>query len=149
MPDVSVVSIIGGSNVLAEVFCEYLGSGYHQKLIDYPNFDLCLVKRCLRWTASSVFGSLDGFAMTEFIVNRLKDDKTRDWMSSHPTLWKAILTNDLTRSYLVDVAVIIIIVWPLIVSYLNETGRRDDGDSFVVRPSSFLCIATISFPHNL
>ena len=42
-PDVSVASISGGSTVLVEAFCEYLGSGYRQKLIDYPVFDFgCL-----------------------------------------------------------------------------------------------------------
>ena len=37
-PDVSVASISGGSTVLVEAFCEYLGSGYRQNLIDYPFF---------------------------------------------------------------------------------------------------------------
>ena len=32
-PGVSVVSTSGGSTVLVEAFCEYLGSGYRQKLI--------------------------------------------------------------------------------------------------------------------
>ena len=77
-PDVSVASINGGSTVLVEAFCEYLGNGYRQKLIDYPVFDLHLFRRCLQRTSSSVFGSLDGLAMTEFIVNRLKGAETRD-----------------------------------------------------------------------
>ena len=94
-PDVSAVSISGGSTVLVEIFCEYLGSGYRQKLIDYPYFDLRLFKRCLQRTASSVFGRLDGLAMTEFIFNRLKGAETRNWMSFRPALKKAILTNDL------------------------------------------------------
>ena len=34
-PDVSVGSISGGSTVLVEAFCEYLGNGYRQKL---PSF---------------------------------------------------------------------------------------------------------------
>ena len=136
-PDVLVASISGGSTVLVEACCEYLGSGYRQKLIDYPVFDLCLFRRCLQRTDSSVFGSLDGLAMTEFVVNRLKGAKTRDWMSSRPTLKKAILTNDLGMPHLVDVVANIIGVWPLIVSYLKETGRKDDGDSLVVRSSSF------------
>ena len=75
-PDVSVASISGGSTVLVEIFCEYLGNGYRQKLIDYPVFDLRLFRRCFQRTASSVFGSLDGLAMTEFIVNRLKGAET-------------------------------------------------------------------------
>ena len=132
-PDVSVASISGGSTILVEAFCEYLGSGYRQKLIHYP-------VRCLLRTASSVFGSLDGLAMTEFIVNRLKGAETRDWMSSRPALKKAILINDLSRPHVVDVVANIIGVWPLIVSSLKETGRKDDGDSLVVRSSPFLVV---------
>ena len=136
-PDVSVASISGGSTVLVETFCEYLGSGYRQKIIDYPVFDLRLFRRCLQRTASSVFGSLDGLALTEFMVNRLKGAERRDWMSSRAPLKKAILTNDLSMPHLVDVDANIISVWPLIVSYLKETGRKDDGDSLVVRSPSF------------
>ena len=145
-PDVSVASISGGSTVPVEVFCEYLGSGYRQKLIDYPVFDLRLFRRCLQRTASNVFGSLDGLAMTEFIVNRLKGAETRGWMSARPALRKAILTNDLSMPHLVDVVANIIGVWPLIVFYLKETGRKDDGDSFVVRSPSFGCVGALSAP---
>ena len=144
-PDVSVASISGGSTVLVEAFCEFLGSGYCQKLIDCPVFDLWLFRRCLQPTSSSVFGSLDGLAMTEFIVNRLKGAETRDWMSSGPALKKAILTNDLSMPHLVDVVANIIGVWPLIVSYLKETRRKNNGDSLVVRSSSFL-VALVQFP---
>ena len=135
-PDVSVASISGGSTVLVEAFCEYLGSGYRQKLIDQPVFDLRLFRRCLQRTASSLFGSLDGLAMTKLIIKRLKGAETRDWMSSRPALKKAITTNDLSMPHLVAVVANIIGVWPLIVSYLKDTGRKDDGDSFVVRSSS-------------
>ena len=120
-----------------EAFCEYLGSGFHQKLNDYPTFDLRSFKLCLQRTASSVFGFLDGLAMAEFIVNRLKSAETRDWMTSRPALRKAILTNDLVVPHLVDVVEHNIGVWPLIVSNLKETGRKDDSDSLVVRSSSF------------
>ena len=137
-PDVSVASISGGSTVLVNAFCEYLGNGYRQKLIDYPVFDLRLFRRCLQRTSSSVFGSLDGLAMTEFIVNRLKGAEMRDWMSSRHALKKAIRANDLSMPNLVDVVANIIGVWPPIVSYLKETGRKDDGDSLVVRFSSCL-----------
>ena len=136
-PDVSVASISGGSTVLVEAFCENLGSGYRQKVNDYPVFDLRLLRRCLQRTASSVFGSSDGLAMTEFIVNRLKGVETRNWMSSRPSLKEAILTNDLSMPHLVDVVANIIGIWPLIFSYLKETGRKDDGDSLVVRSPSF------------
>ena len=85
-PVVSVVSITGGSTILVEAFCERLGSGYCQKLIDYRSFDLRLFKRCLQRTASIVFCSLDELAMTKFLVNWLKGAETRDWMSYHPIL---------------------------------------------------------------
>ena len=42
-PDVSAASISGGSTVLVEAFCDYLGSGYRQDLFDYPFFDLRLL----------------------------------------------------------------------------------------------------------
>ena len=148
-PDVLVASISGGSTVLVEALCEILGSGYRQKLIDYPVFDLQLFRRCLQQTASSVFGSLDGLAMTEFIVNRLKGAETRDWMSSRPALKNAILTNDLSMPHLVDVVANIIGVGPLIVSYLKETGRKDDGDSLVVRSSSSGRVGAFSYPYLL
>ena len=146
-PEVTVASISGGSTVLVEAFCEYLGSGYRQKLIDYPFFDFRLFRRCLQRSASSVFGSLDGLSMTEFIVTRLKGAETRDWMSARPALKKAILTNDLSMPHLVDVVANIIGVWPLIVSYLKETGRKDEGDSLVVRSSSLAGhVGTFSYP---
>ena len=145
-PEVTVASISGGSTVLVEAFCEYLGSGYRQKLIDYPFFDFRLFRRCLQRSASSVFGSLDGLSMTKFIVTRLKGAEMRDWMSSRPALKKAILTNDLSMPHLVDVVANIIGVWPLIVSYLKETGRKDEGNSLVVRSSSSACYAVLCVP---
>ena len=135
-PDTAVVSLHGDPHVLAEGFASYLESGYQAKLIEYPTFDLRLLKRCLQRTASSVFGSLDPFSLTEFVVNRLKGAETRDWMASRPALRKAIVRNDLSLPGLVDVASNIVGVWPLIVSYLKETGRKGEGDSLVVR--SFL-----------
>ena len=101
--DTAVVLLQGGPHVLAEAFASYLGSGYQAKLIEYPTFDLPLLKRCLQRIASSVFGSLDPFFLTEFVVNRLKGAETRDWMASSPVLRKAIITNDLSMPGLVDV----------------------------------------------
>ena len=145
VPDVSVVSISGGSTNVVEAFCEYLGSGYRQKLIDYPSFGFRLFKRCLQWTASKAFGSLDGFAMTEVIVNWLKGAETRECMSSRPALRKAIFTNDLDMPHLVDIVAIIIGVWPLIVSYMKETGRKDNGYSLVVRFFFLDCASSFSY----
>ena len=145
-PEVSDVSISDGPTVLAEAFCEYLGSGYRQKMIDYTSFDLRLFKCCLQRTISSVFVRLYGSAMTEFTLNRLKVAETRDWMSSHPALRKVILTNDFCMPHLVDIVANIIRVWPLIVTYLQETGRKDDSESLVVKSSSFDIISAISYP---
>ena len=132
-PDTAVVLLHRGPHVLAEAFECYLGSGYQTKLVEYPKFDMRLLKRCLQRTASSVFGSLDPFSLTDFVVNRLKGAKTRDWMASRPSLRKAIITNDLSMPGLVDVVANIVGVWPLVVSYLKETGRKDDGYSLVLR----------------
>ena len=146
--DTAVVLLHGSPHVLAEAFASYLGSGYQAKLIEYPTFDLRLLKRCLQRTASFVFGSLDPFSLTEFVVNRLKGAKTRDWMASRPALGKAIITNDLSMPELVNVVANIVAVWPLIVSYLKETGRKDEGDILVVRsfPVGILPASWKSFP---
>ena len=39
----------------------------------------------------------------------------------------------------VEVPANIVVVWPLSVLYFKETGRKDDGDGFVVKSSSFCC----------
>ena len=100
----------------------------------------------LQRTASSVFGSWDGFAITEFFVNQLKGAEARDWMSSRPALKKAMLANDLGMPHLVDVVANNIGVWPLIVSYLKDTGRKDEGGRRVVRSSSFDRVSAFSYP---
>ena len=135
--NVSVVALTDGSQVLAEPFTSYLGSGYRRRVFGYTVFDLRPFKRRLQQTASSVFGSLDTFSMTEFIANRLKRAERRNWMSSCPAVRRAILANDPTMPHLVDFVANIISVWPLIVSYLKETGHKDDGDSLVVTFSFF------------
>ena len=136
----SLVSISGRSHTPVESYKEYLGSGCMRGLLDYPTFDVRLLKRCLQKTASTVFGTLDPFSTTEFIMTRLKGAEHRDWMQSRQSLRRAIETGDLSLPGLVDVVSNIIGVWPLIVSYLKETGKKDSGNSLVVRfsPFSFL-----------
>ena len=126
------MSVQGGPHALVEAYVNFLGSGYQQKLIEYPLFDLRLFKRCLQKTSFSVFGTLDPYSMTEFIVNRMKGAESRDWMASRPALKKAILTSSLAMPELVDVVANFVGVWPLIVAFLKETRRKDDGDSLVV-----------------
>ena len=113
-----------GSHTLVECYKEYLGSGCIRGVLDYPTFDIRLLKRCLQKTASTVFGMLDPFSVTEFIVTRLKGAEHRDWMQSRQSLRRAIETGDLSLPGLVDVVSNIIGVWPLIVFYLRETGKK-------------------------
>ena len=133
----SLVSISGGLNTLVECYKEYFGSGYMRRLLENPTFDTKWLKRCLQKTASTVFGTFDPFSMTEFIVTRLKGAEHCDWMQSRQSLRRAIEEGDLFLPELVDVVSNIIGVWPLIVSYLKETGKKDSGDSLLVWPSSF------------
>ena len=71
--------------------------------------------------------------MTEFIVTRLKGAEHRDWMMSGTSLRRrAIITGELSMPSLIEVVSNIVGVWPLIVVYLKETGRKTDGDSLVV-----------------
>ena len=57
----SLVAVFGGSHVLADTYGEYLGSGCSGKILQYPVFDLRLLKLCLQRLSSSVFGCLDPF----------------------------------------------------------------------------------------
>ena len=136
-PETSFVSLNGGPHVLAEAFASYLGIGYRAKLVEYPTFDLRLLKRCLQETAASLFGSLDPFFMTEFVINRLKGAETRDWMASCPALRKAIITIALSMPGLAEVVANIVGVWPLVMSYFKDTGDRD---SLVVRSSTVVAL---------
>ena len=128
----SLVSLSGGSHTLVDCYREYLGRGYTKTLVDYPIFDVRLLKRCPQKTASVIFGTLEPFSVKEFIVARLKGAAHRDWMQSRQSLRMAIETGDLSLPGLLDVVSNIIGVWPLNVSYLKETGKKDSGDSFVV-----------------
>ena len=46
-PNVRVVSVNGRLHSLVEAFMNFLGSGYQQRLVEYPMFDLRFFKRCL------------------------------------------------------------------------------------------------------
>ena len=68
----SLVAVSGGSHVSADTYGDYLGIGYSHKLLAYPVCDLRLLKRYQQKVSCSVFGYLDPFSMTEFIVKHLK-----------------------------------------------------------------------------
>ena len=71
--------------------------------------------------------------MREFFVTRLKGAQHRDWMQLRHSLRMAVETGNLSLPGLLDVVGNIIREWPLVVSCLKETGKRDCGDSLVVR----------------
>ena len=96
-----------------------------------------MLKRRLQRTAARVFGSLVSFSATQFVINCLKEAKTRDWMASYLALRKAMATNDLSKPHPFDVVANMFGVWPLAVSYLKESGQRVDGDSLVVQSFVF------------
>ena len=85
-PSVSLVALVGGSHVLRDTNNELAGNGYREKLAEYPIFELRLLKRCLQKFGSVIFGSLDPFLMTEFIIVRLKGAEHKDWMASRHAL---------------------------------------------------------------
>ena len=70
--------------------------------MEYPIFDRRLLMRCPQCTAASVFGFLDPFSETEFVVNHLKGAQTWDRMASCHALQRAIITNDFLMPDIVD-----------------------------------------------
>ena len=78
----SLVAIFGGSHMLADTYGEYLGKWYS---IEYPLFDLRLLKRGLQKVSFSIFGFLfdDGISFHAFEGGRASrlDDLTL-WSSS-------------------------------------------------------------------
>ena len=71
--------------------------------------------------------------------------ESRDWMVSPPAVKKAIRSSTLGMPELADVVANIVGMWPLIVLDLKETGRKDDGDSFIIWSPSLNFIATVSY----
>ena len=127
-----------GAARLHRIFCQLIAElvpcqACGVPILPNPTSDLRLLNHGFQWSAASVFGSLDPFSMTEFVVNRLKGGQARDWTAFHPALPRAIITNDLSMPGLVNVVANIIGLWPLVVSYLKKTGGKDDGLSLVLR----------------
>ena len=112
------------------------GERVYARTVGLSNFWRQVAQTLPPKTASTVFGVLGPFSVTEFIVTRLKGAEHRDWMQSRQSLRRAIETCDPSLPGLVDVVSNIIGVWPLIVPYLKETGKKDSGDSLVVWFSS-------------
>ena len=127
-----LVSLVGGSHTLVECYKEYLGSGYTKTLVDYPVFDARLLKRCLQKNCISSVWDIGPLFNDRVHCCEIEGAEHRDWMQSRQSLRRAIETGDLSPPGLLDVVSNIVGVWPLVVSYLKETGKKDSGDSFVV-----------------
>ena len=110
----------------------YLGSGFTKSFDEYPVVFALLLKRCLQKTASLVFGNLEPFSITEFIVSQLKRAEHCDWIQSQQCLRMTIETGDLSLPGLLHVVSYIIRDKSLIVSSLKETRRKDRYQSLVV-----------------
>ena len=107
----SVVGISGGSHVLADIYFDYLVSGYDCNLVDYPSFDLRLLKRSLLMVSPSVFGTVTPFSETEFVITRLKGVENHNWMTSRSGHRRAIVIGELSMPSLLEVVSNIVVLW--------------------------------------
>ena len=121
-----------GSDVLAEIYGDYFGSGYDRKLVEYPIIDFQLLKICFQKVFSSVFGSLDPFLLTECIFNRLSDAEHRYWMKSPSARRRATFFKEMSMPYLVEVVSKLVLALLFTVSSINETSKKLDGENLVV-----------------
>ena len=87
----SLVAVSDGSHVLVDTYGEYLGSGYSYKLVEYPVFDLRLMKRCLQKVSSYVFEPLDCPSLPVIVSRRKAVRHTRErWFSAETVASSAV-----------------------------------------------------------
>ena len=129
----SLFPVSGGSHMLADIYGNYLGSGYHRKLIEYPMLDPRLLKKCLQKVSSSVLGSLIPFSMTEFIITRLRGAEHWDWMMSRSGLRRSIISRELSMPSLLEFISNIVGAWPLIVVFLKRSVKTTESDNSSVK----------------
>ena len=127
-----VPSLESISGVWKRLVKEYLGSRYIQGLLDYPNFDVWLRKRCLEELFLQCSGCWTLFRRPNslWLVSRVLSIVTSCSLVSLSEVQLRQAT--FSPPGLVDVVSNIIGLWPLIFSYLKETGKKDSGDSLVV-----------------
>ena len=112
-------------------------------------FDVKLVERCRQKTVTGVTGTFDHFSGPEFIVNWLKDAKQRHWMQSRQSLRIAIETGDLFMPGWVDGFSNIMGAWLFFISYLIETRKRDNVESWCMAFSLVVPFITSYFENFL
>ena len=102
-PSVSLVSLFGGSYVLRDTNIEFAGNGYRETLVEYPTFDLRLIKGCPQNCFSVVFGNWDPFSMTEIIVERMNCAEHRGRAASRHAMRPAVVSGDLSMPSLGEI----------------------------------------------
>ena len=86
-------------------------------------------------TAKGVLSHLRNFGCLfddRIFCHAFEGSEHRNWVMSRSGLRRTIITGELSMPSLLEVVSNIVGVWPLIVVYLRETGRKTDGDSLVV-----------------
>ena len=134
-PNVRVVSVHSGLHALLESYMNFLVSGYHQKMIEYPLFDgLRPVLNSAPLLYEGVLCEqaeggrdlwLDGFSTS----TEESHYRQQSWHAR--TCWRR---GQFCRS-------VALIVW-----YLRKRGQEVDVDSLVVWFQSMKFIATVSYP---
>ena len=128
----SLISLSGDSHTLKDYYKEYVGSGCTKTFVDYP-FLICAASETVL-SKNCISGLWD----TRFLFNdkvqcySLEAGRTSRLDAMRQPLRMAIETGNFSLPGLVDVVSNIVGLWPLIVSHLKETGRKDSGDSLVV-----------------
>ena len=80
-----------------------------------------------------VFGSLDTFSMTGFVINRLKGAETQEQMVSRPALRRAMITNQIFLQDVVAVVAYMLGVWPQVILNIKDFRQKDEGNSLAVQ----------------
>ena len=123
-PDVRVVLVQGGPHALVYAYVNFLGSGYQQKLMDYP-FWLALSQTLPSTDCVKCFWN-SGPLLHDRVHCEQAEGGRESWLDGLSTSFskKAIISSSLVMSELVDVVANIVGVWPLIFLFLKETGRK-------------------------
>ena len=120
------ISHSGG--LLQEVSWKWL----HKDSCRLSNFWCAASKTVLSKSSISGFWDIRPFFNDRVHCYSIEGAEHRDWMQSRQSLRMDIKSSNLSLPGLLDVVSNIIGVWTLILSYLKETGKKDNGDSLVV-----------------
>ena len=118
---VSLVAVVVGSHVLRDTYFNSLAHPYRKKMLEYPVFDLGLLKGCQHKCASVVLDSLNPFSRTDIIVLRLKGAENRGTSTCSEACF---CDRGPLNALPCGIVASIVGVWPLIVSHLKTQEAR-------------------------